>query len=85
MVCKLMPGRYNDFYITKYDYTNSIFHLQLIGDLASMHIRHRPVQDEMWSAGFCYGIAAAGLYMILTVCLIANLIGYIRGKSSCLR
>jgi potassium channel subfamily K len=52
----------------------------LIGDLAAMNIHNQPTfPSEIWSGGYWYGLAAACLYFALTVLLIWNLIGYIRG------
>lgn len=52
----------------------------LIGDLSAMHMYSPPSgQYEIFSGGFWYSIAAACMYLILTMLLMVNMVGYIRG------
>lgn len=52
----------------------------LVGDVAAMHFYATPQDSvETYSEGFWYGIAAASLYLILTVLLFVNIVGYVRG------
>ena len=52
----------------------------LIGDLAGMHIYAAPVSPyETYSGGFWYGMAAACMYLLLSMLLMVNMVGYIRG------
>ena len=53
---------------------------KLIGDLAAMNSHAKPdFPSQIWSGGFWYALAAAVLYVILMLALMANLVGYIRG------
>jgi potassium channel subfamily K len=52
----------------------------LIGDLAAMYVHARPTPEtELFSAGYWYGIAASCVYLVLSLLLMVNLLGYIRG------
>jgi potassium channel subfamily K len=52
----------------------------LIGDIAALHQYSPPTgSNEIYSEGFWNGFAAAVLYLILTILLTINLVGYIRG------
>jgi potassium channel subfamily K len=53
--------------------------IQLIGDVGAMHAYAAPLSTQAYSGGFWYGIAAASVYLILSILLTANLIGYVRG------
>ena len=45
-----------------------------------MHTRAPPISTyETYSGGFWYGIAAASVYLLLSILLMVNFIGYIRG------
>ena len=45
-----------------------------------MHTHAPPIPTyEAYSGGFWYAVAAASIYLLLSILLIANLIGYIRG------
>jgi potassium channel subfamily K len=45
-----------------------------------MHIYSPPVApNELYSGGFWYGIAAAVMYLLLSMLLMGNMVGYIRG------
>jgi potassium channel subfamily K len=51
-----------------------------MGDLIAMHIHVRPTSPyQMYSGGFWYGIAACSMYLLLSMMLMANMVGYIRG------
>jgi potassium channel subfamily K len=59
---------------------SDLTYFQLIGDLAGMHIYAPPVApSELYSGGFWYGIAAAVMYLLLSMMLMGNMVGYIRG------
>lgn len=52
----------------------------LIGDLSAMKVHAPPIAPaQIFSGGFWYGIAAASMYLLLAVMLMANMIGYVRG------
>lgn len=52
----------------------------LTGDLAGMYVHAHPTPEkEMFSEGYWYGIAASCAYLLLSLLLMGNLLGYIRG------
>lgn len=52
----------------------------LIADLVSMHVYAPPTPGtELYSEGFWYGVAAAAIYGLLSILLIGNIIGWVRG------
>lgn len=52
----------------------------LIGDLAGMYVHAHPTPGtEMFSEGYWYGIAASCVYLVLSLLLMGNLLGYVRG------
>ncbi|KAF2418249.1 voltage-gated potassium channel [Tothia fuscella] len=52
----------------------------LLSGLIAMHIHVPPTAPyEMYSGGFWFGIAACAMYLLLSVMLMANMVGYVRG------